>query len=71
MKKNYKVAACYLYLIYSGELNPEDKDLEKARHWKNIYDKRMSEAREYKIKEWNDENEKIPARSIVFARAFR
>lgn len=58
-KPDEKLASYYLYLIYSGQLNPEDKDLEKAKYWKSVHDKLMSELKERKINEWNAEIEKL------------
>lgn len=53
------LASLFLYLIYNGELDPEDKDLEKAKYWKDISNKRMSKYRAGIIKEWEAENEKL------------
>lgn len=53
------LASIFLYLIYNGELDPEDKDLEKAKYWKDISNKRMSEYRAGRIKLWDAENEKL------------
>ena len=56
-KKEY--SSYVLYLIYNGEFDPADKDLEKAKYWKNIHDKIISELREHEIKRWNEGIEKL------------
>ena len=62
-KKEY--SSYILYLIYNGEFDPNDKDLEKAKYWKNIHDKIISELREHEIKRWNEGIEKLRKEASV------
>lgn len=62
-KKEY--SSYILYLIYNGEFDPADKDLEKAKYWKNIHDKIISELREQEIKRWNERIEKLRKEASV------
>ena len=62
-KKEY--SSYVLYLIYNGEFDPADKDLEKAKYWKNIHDKIISELREQEIKRWNERIEKLRKEASV------
>lgn len=59
------LASIFLYLIYNGEFDPNDKDLEKAKYWKNIHDKIISELREHEIKRWNERIEKLRKEASV------
>ena len=62
-KKEY--SSYILYLIYNGEFDPNNKDLEKAKYWKNIHDKIISELREHEIKRWNEGIEKLRKEASV------
>ena len=62
-KKEY--SSYILYLIYNGEFDPNDKDLEKAKYQKNIHDKIISELREHEIKRWNEGIEKLRKEASV------
>lgn len=53
-KPRKEYSSYILYLIYNGEFDSNDKDLEKAKYWKNIHDKKISELREQEIKKWNE-----------------
>ncbi|MFI3290967.1 MAG: hypothetical protein R3Y46_03700 [Opitutales bacterium] len=48
--------AYYLYLIYAGKLNPDDKDLVKAEKYSKLFESKKSEILQYYINYWAKAN---------------